>query len=379
MCIRDRIVSLEHKIEAAPSIEARKTIFREIARIHLERLKDPDEAANALIRALELEPDVETLGELGKLYRDQHMWGDLAATLARTRDLLPTSEERAQLQNAVASVQEREIGDEEAAIEAYREALGLDPRNSEALAALERLYTKLDRPADLLAIYERQLELTEDYREKVKILFHSAAIWEDRYQNAANADACIDGVLALDPTNLQAIKALERLRRAQGRWEDLVGVLERHIHLATDAQEQADLMVEAGEVLRANLHQTDKAADAFQAALGVFPGHTPALHALGMVYERSGNWPFALEMLHQEAEALGNDPRAVEVLHRMGKINEDMLMDVSSAKACYTQALHIDREFLPSLQALRGIAENEQDWETYEQMLVAEAQATSIC
>ncbi|HUM11208.1 MAG TPA: tetratricopeptide repeat protein [Myxococcaceae bacterium] len=374
---RELIVSLEQKIEAAPSLEARKTILREVSRIHLERLKDPEEAANALIRALELEPDVETLGVLAGLYRDQHMWGDLAATLVRTRDLLPTSEERAQLQNSVALVQEKEIGDEEAAIEAYREALALDPRNAEALGALERLYTKLDRPADLLAIYERQLELTEDYREKVKILFHSAAIWEDRYQNASNADACIDGVLALDPTNLQAIKALERLRRVEGRWEDLVGVLERHIHLATDAEEQADLMVEAGEVLRAHLHQTDKAADAFQAALGVFPGHTPALHALGTLYERSGNWPFALEMLHQEAEALGRDPRAVEVLHRMGKINEDMLQDLSSAKACYSEALRIDPEYLPSLQALRGIYELEQDWESYEQTLVAEAQATS--
>ncbi|HSP18171.1 MAG TPA: gliding motility protein, partial [Myxococcaceae bacterium] len=325
---RELIVSLEQKLEAAPSIEARKVILREISRINLERLKDVDEAANALIRALELEPDVDTLGELARLYREQHMWGDLAATLARTRDLLPTSEERAQLQNAIASLQEKEIGDEEAAVDAFREALALDPRNTEAVSALERLYTRLDRPADLLAIYERQLELTEDYREKVKILFHSAGIWEDRYQNAANADACIDGVLALDPTNLQAIKALERLRRTQARWEDLVGVLERHIQLATDAQEQADLMVDAGEVLRTHLHQTDKAADAFQAALGVFPGHTPALHALGTLYERSGNWPFALEMLHQEAQALGNDPRAVEVLHRMGKINEDMLQDV---------------------------------------------------
>src|SRR4030095_12588602 len=61
----------------------------------------------------------------------------------------------------------------------------------------------------------------------------------------------------------------------------------------------------------------------------------------------------------------------------MGKINEDMLMDVPSAKACYTQALHIDPEFLPALLGLRGISENEQDCATSEQMLVAEAQATS--
>ena len=71
------------------------------------------------------------------------MWGDLAATLARTRDLLPTAEERARMQVEVAAVQEKEIGDEEAAVEAYREAVGLDPRNTEAVAALERLYTRL--------------------------------------------------------------------------------------------------------------------------------------------------------------------------------------------------------------------------------------------
>ncbi len=373
---REFIAALEQKLEAAPSIEARKQILREISRVQLQQLHDGEEAASALIRALELEPDVETLGELAKLYREQHMWGDLVGTLIRTRDLLPNAEERAQVQTQIAEVQEREIGDDEAAVEAYREALSLDPGNAVALEALERLYTKLDRPADLLAIYERQLELTEDYREKVKVLFRSAAIWEDRYQNPENADACIEGVLALDPTNLQAIKSLERLRQAQGRWEDLVGVLERHIQLATEPREQADLIVEMGEVLRQHIRQTDKAANAFQAALQIDPSHEPAMHALGMVYERSGNWPFALEMLHQEAQALGRSPPAVEVLHRMGKINEDMLMDVASATACYTEALRINPEYLPSLRALRGIHEAAQDWDAYEQLLVAEAQAT---
>ncbi len=40
----------------------------------------------------------------------------------------------------------------------YRQALEFDPGCREALESLERLYTKLDRPAELLEVYERQLE-----------------------------------------------------------------------------------------------------------------------------------------------------------------------------------------------------------------------------
>ena len=37
------------------------------------------------------------------------------------------------------------------------------------------------------------------------------------------------------------------------------------------------------------------------------------MHALGMLYERSGNWPFALDMLDKEAQAAGATPEAVEL------------------------------------------------------------------
>ncbi|HMK72807.1 MAG TPA: gliding motility protein, partial [Myxococcaceae bacterium] len=110
---REYVVALEQKLEAAPSIEARKQILREISKTYIERLKDVDEGAAALRRALELEPDADTLALLAKLYRDQHMWGDLAATLTRARDLAPSLEERARIQVEVAQVQERDIGDDE--------------------------------------------------------------------------------------------------------------------------------------------------------------------------------------------------------------------------------------------------------------------------
>lgn len=373
---KEYIVALEQKLEAAGSIEARKHILVEIAKVFDERLSDQQEAATALLRALELEPDRETLQLLVNLYRRQGQFQHVASTLLRARDLAPTPEERASLQVEIASVYERELNDDESAVQGYAQALEFDPSNPQALASLENLYTKLDRPAELLEVYQRQLELTPDYRERVKILFKCAAIWEDKYQNLANADAYIEGVLAVDPQNLQAIKTLERLRRAQQRYEELVQVMERHIQLVTHPAEQAELLVEMGDVYHQQLHLVDRAVATYHQALELNPKSRPAMHALGTLYERSGNWPFALDMLAREAQAAGSTPEAVELYYRMGKINEDMLLDPGSAKSCYEQALHIDPSYLPCIRALKGIHEIEKDWGSYEKTLIQEAQQT---
>lgn len=373
---KEYVVSLEQKLEAAGSIESRKEILREIARVFDERLNEPNEAAAALLRALELEPDPQTLDVLVALYRRQKEHQAVAHTLLRARDLAPSPEERSRLQTEVALVYERDLNDDEAAVEGYRVALEFDPGNRTALDALERLYTKLDRPAELLAVYERQLELSQDYRERVKVLFKSASIWEDRYQNLANADACIEGVLSMDPQNLQAIKVLERLRKAQERWEELVGVFARHVELLSELSEQAELYVQMGDVFHNELRQVDRAVGAYQQALELDSLCRPAMHALGTLYERSGNWPFALEMLQREAEAAGATPDAVEVYYRMGKINEDMLIDSGSAKTCFQRALEINPAYLPALRSLKGVYELEKDWIAYETTLVQEADKT---
>ncbi|MCY1021687.1 tetratricopeptide repeat protein [Pyxidicoccus sp. MSG2] len=373
---KEYVVALEQKLEAAGSIEQRKGILKEIARVWDEKLEDPTESASALLRALELEPDSETLGVLTALYRRGRAWPDVASSLLRARDLADTAEERARIQVEVAGVYERDIGDDESAVSAYRQALELDPVNRTALEALERLHTKLDQPADLLAIYERMLELSEDWREKVRVLFRSATIWEDKYQNPANADVCVEGVLSIDPQNVQAIKSLIRLRRTQGRWEDLISAYERQLSLATSVQEQAELYVDIGNVQYQQLKALDRAVNNYHSALAADPECRPALHALGNLYERSGNWPFALEMLSKEAELAGQTPNAVELYYRLGKINEDMLMDSGSARNAYQHALAIDAGHLPSIRALKGIQEQEKDWSGYEQTLRQEAEQT---
>ena len=373
---REYVVVLEQKLEATSSIEARKPILREISRTHDENLSAPAEAVNALLRALALEPDEETMEALVALYRRQRAWPEVATTLIRACGLAATDEQRARMQVEAAQIYERELNDDAGAIVAYREALEFEPTNATALDALERLYTKLDQPNELLDIYQRQFELSADYRDKVKSLFKSASIWESKFQNLENADLCVEQILAIDPQNLAAIRTLERLRRDQGRWDELLGVLDQHAQLSTSAQEQAELWVAMGDLLEHQLRQVDRAATAYHQALELDPQCYAAMHALGVLYERSGNWPFAMDMLLQEAQLLGPTAQTVELYYRVGRIQQDMLLDPPNAKESFLQSLQIDPRYVPAIRAVRDLYEREGDWVSFEQALIQEADAT---
>jgi cytochrome c-type biogenesis protein CcmH/NrfG len=53
------------------------------------------------------------------------------------------------------------------------------------------------------------------------------------------------------------------------------------------------LYVVMGDVYHQQLKQVDRAVTVYHQALQLSPQCRPAMHALGTLYERSGNWPFA--------------------------------------------------------------------------------------
>src|SRR6185295_12225464 len=135
---KEYIVALEQKLEAAGSIERRKEILREIARTYAERMNNPREAQGALERALELEPDASTLQSLIGLQQGQSDFAGVASSMLRLRDIANTPEERSQIQVQIAQVYEKDLQDDEAAIQGFAQALEFDPANLTALNALEQ-------------------------------------------------------------------------------------------------------------------------------------------------------------------------------------------------------------------------------------------------
>ncbi len=376
--VRDLVITLEQKLEAAAGLDEKKAMLLEVAKLYDAEMKDVEEAITALRRLLELDgSDAAALEQLSALYRREQRWQDLAQVLSRARDLAATDEARVAFQLQIAALDENEIGDDEAAVEAYRTVIGLDDHSREALAGLERLYTKLDRFAELNRVYERQIALADEPRERVRILAKSAGIHDEKLHDPKSAIAQNEAILAIDGGNLPAVKALERLYRDARAWDKLIPVMQHHLTLVQDRREQVALEVAIGEVWWKELSRVDRAEAIFNHALQLDPESREAVSALGRLYERSGNWNLALDMLRREARIAGGGKDGVEVHVRIGAIFEDMLLDPASAKDAYGRALQLDPGCLPAIRALKAIAEREHERDRFLEMLIEEARYVS--
>jgi len=369
--------TLETKYERTDELDARKALRARIADLQEEHLDRIDLAIESHRRILELDGrDQAAIQSLIRLYQHEGKWQELISVLRRAANQADDRQVTVQFLFNIASIWETEIDSDEDAIEAYRDVLEFEASHLPSLESLERIYTRLDRQSELLQVYDRQVSLVSGVEDKVKIFTKMGTIWEERFSNFTNAAACYQSILDLDARHLASIKALERLVRRMGDFGRLIELYYRHIDLIQDRSEIVAIHLAIGEVWYHELSRVDKAEEVFGKALQIDDQSREAIHALGQLYEKSGNWFNAIEMLNREAELCGATPEAVDLYYRLGKIQEDMLLDSHAARDAYSKALTIDPSFLPAVKALKLIYFLDKEYEAYLQMMSQEATHT---
>jgi tetratricopeptide (TPR) repeat protein len=371
---REYVVTMEQKVETIATIEEKKQVLLTLSRAYDELLGEPADAVLTLRRALELDPgDGAIVDQLAAILRREKAWPDLVALLRRAREMVSDPLERSKLQLQIAEITELWLDDDEGALSAYHLALELDPQSWSALEALEKLYTRLDRGAELLRVYDRQIDLVE-LPDRAKILFKAAQIWEQKLANTENAVACLEGVLQIDASSGVALRELERLYREERDWERLAMTYQRHLEIVHEHQEVVALHVALGDLLYRELGRADQAEMLYTRALEVDPTSQPALRGLGQLYEGSGNWAQSLEMIRREIRLASSSEQAVQLYTRAGHIFEEMLLDLSEAEGAYRRALEIEPTYLPALRALKRLSFERKDWDSYIDAAKQEAQ-----
>jgi tetratricopeptide (TPR) repeat protein len=362
--------------EAEPQIE----LLHEIAEIYERELDDHESAFYVIQAAFNRDHSHErSARELERLAAATGRWQELLDEYTRRVDELERDDRgaAAELRVQIARWHSRHHSGPHArtenvtdAIATYERLLELEPRNLVALRALEGLYEKSDQHDNYLAMLEAQLELASSATERVSLYERIAAVWEERFDNLENAAAAYEKVVQIDARNHAAYHLLARLYQRTRNHEALVETYRRHIASRPDDATRIGLYVAIGQIYDSHLQDVCAAADAYCAVLSFDANHAEALEALARLYEKTGSWKQALDVLARLAQVC-DEKHEQDLYWRMGKIQYAQLGDRDGAEANLQRSLALDPGHLPTMKLLTEHYADRGDWLKATQMMLS--------
>lgn len=359
----DRLVSVhEIQVNLASDAVRKVELLHRIAELQETALDDPGAAFRTFARALAEDPtNEETISGLERLARAHQAFNELAQVYEQRIGSVEDVHVKVALHQRAAVVYEELLQNTDGAVAHYRAILELDPRNFDAVSALERLYQLGENYEHLAATYLLKASLLESPDDAKTYLFKASEIYESVLERPAAAVNVYQKILEVDPEDLQAVDALIRLHLAQGNWAALLEVQQRKIDLVGDPEEKKRLYFEVGSVYESELKDIAKAIDSYNKVLELDPSDLVALQRLDHLYLGQQNWQELLSVLEREAD-LASDPDEVNAYrYRIAEIYERQIGDVARAVEIYRGILDANSEHQPTLEALEKILHGESE------------------
>ena len=414
---------LAQRAQTAPPAEA-AALRRRRAGILADDLDSLDLAAEELESLAAETPDVadrQLLTLLEQIYQRAERHDDYLATLQRQADAMANPVDRLAILRRLATEGETRPDGLDRASEALEQILRLEPRDSDAFFALERIYRGADRPGALATALQRRLEVTETIDARREIMFalgevyeHELDEWEkalDSYSAAEKAGDRRQDVYAavcrlgerlgrwdvateaatkwteMAPENPGALAALGRISRQAGDFDRAVSMfLDAAIHEPTPAG-QAALFTEAATIVDTTLGKEDQAVELYVRALGADPDHASAAERLAQIYATRGRWSDVEELLDIVAGGLDASDtdrfvavqmRLAEACVELGKTKPEKM---DKALDCLARAHEARAESLPVLHKFGDLRMQRHEWKDalalYESILRSQRQALS--
>src|SRR6185503_20758102 len=269
-----------------------------------ETLRADAAAAGAWEQLVEQASDIAqaagpTRDAAAELLRQMERWQELATVLhaASTEADDPARAVMHMLEEA--ALHENQLADESSAITAYEAVLAIDPDAHDGIAAraLERLYEKQNRWADLARLLERRAlqspppDAIALRRRRAEILAEKLEALDDAAEElellSANGAEGADGGL---------LDLLERVYKRADRQDDYLRTLARQADAAANPVERLAILrrlASEGEARQPEDGGADRAAEALEQILRIEPRDAEAYAALERIY-RTTERPAAL-------------------------------------------------------------------------------------
>src|SRR5262249_4318156 len=186
---------------------------------------------------------------------------------------------------------EGQLGDPGQAVSAYRRALEAEPATMEALSALERLYRRQQQWPELIDILQQKASIVEDTEQVIALKHDIGSLYEERLRSARNAISSYREILTVDPQNLPALKALERLYEQTGAMEKYLDVLEQQLDFSGNNEERISLYERMAVAWEEQFRKPERAWESLEKILLINDRHEPTLMSLERLYRQERRAP----------------------------------------------------------------------------------------
>ena len=305
------------KASASFDLDEKRARLYRLAVLSAEKLGDVEGAVAAYEEVLELDDtDAAALGALERLHDENHDWTALLAVLERRAETLYDGDAVAAIQRRIGELARDRLHDANRAAEAFERVLDLDPDAVDASEALITLYGQLESWSAMQEVLVKKLAAVgDDEQARRVVLFALGDNAEHRLDRLDNAIEYYRQVLAAAPADREAYQRVSHLYEASERWFDLVQVLRDHLEALGDTAEAAyrvPLLVRIADLAEAHLGDADLAIETLDEVLRTDPDHVGALNVQAKLFQRSGEWEKAAELLERALENAPEGPdRAV--------------------------------------------------------------------
>ena len=304
---------------AAPSPDVQGSILMEVASIFRDQLGDAGRAEAVYLRVLEIDSTDPNLvlpaaRALEEIYAGMGNHAALVEILRTEVKLEDDIARRAELYGRLGEICESILEDPKGAIDAWRARLDDEPVDATALAALERLYEKVEAWRELVEVLRTRQETADDEEERRRLMTRMAATLTEKLDDVPEATLAWRAIVDEFGPDRPTLEALEALYEKAERWIDLAETFEIHLSLADEPAERLALLVRLGDVRRAHQNDLGGALDAYRQALTVEPSHQPSRDALERLLGEEAARREAAQVLHPLYEADGDNERLLRVV-----------------------------------------------------------------
>lgn len=360
---QDLLKLYEGALRMRPRSELEHSLLAELGRVWWRHLGDLDKAEEYFRRVRQKEPGSRAALDFYRAYYGERGEGQkLLQLLAQAQKSESDEHQRLRLAVEMARLAETAAGSPEKAIDIWKSVARLDRTNADAVAALRRLYERTEKWNGLLELLKEQVEILPKepayLGERIQRLLEIVSIYRDKLKLDAMEINTYNTILQLQPDHQGALAALAAKYEAMGRWNDLIGVLQRQAEVEPAAEEKARLLRRVATLWVEKFGNHNQAVKPLEQLYVLQPGDEDVVKRLRDIYVKRRTWAALLGLEQRELECLEGAPRRAKLVE-MARLAAERVGDFREAISLWNRLLEDDPQDGEALAALAGLYERE--------------------